>query len=325
MDYRFAAFRYEPDQRRLTRDGVPIELSSRYLDALSLLLAEPGSLVTKDRFMDEVWRGVPVTDEALTQAIRALRKALGDDAANPRFIETVPKHGYRFVAPLDATARPDTPARPALLPLALAGGAGGALAGLIGGLAYGLAGGGSLLLVLVALTALLGTLGGGAIGLGIGIARALAGRSLASDALGGAAGGLVIGALARLLGIDAFTLFFGAAPTTMTGAFEGLLLGGAVGLAVGSSPAGKRLSMLRGAVAGGGAGLLIGLMGGRLMGGSLALLDATFPGGALGLDWVGWFGSSGLTAALLTGLEGAIFGAAACLTLSSIEKRIIAA
>ena len=50
--------------------------------------------------MGEVWRGIPVTDEALTQCIRTLRKQLGDDAARPRFIETVPKNGYRFVAPV---------------------------------------------------------------------------------------------------------------------------------------------------------------------------------------------------------------------------------
>jgi len=54
--------------------------------------------------MDEVWRGIPVTDEALTQCIRTLRKQLGDDAARPRFIETVPKHGYRFIATVGSSA-----------------------------------------------------------------------------------------------------------------------------------------------------------------------------------------------------------------------------
>src|SRR6187200_319668 len=96
--FRFDSFCLDPADRRLTRDGVPIELSGRYLDALALLVREPGRLVTKDRFMDEVWRGIPVTDEALTQCIRTLRRQLGDDATSPRFIETVPKHGYRFIA-----------------------------------------------------------------------------------------------------------------------------------------------------------------------------------------------------------------------------------
>ena len=57
------------------------------------MVREAGTLVTKDGFLDEVWAGVPVTDEALTQCIKSLRRALGDDAARPQFIETVPKHG----------------------------------------------------------------------------------------------------------------------------------------------------------------------------------------------------------------------------------------
>src|SRR4051795_7858227 len=102
--FRFDCFLLDPADRRLSRDGEVVELSARYLDALALLVREPGRLVSKDRFLDEVWRGVPVTDEALTQCIKTLRKQLGDDAARPRFIETVPKHGYRFIAPVEETA-----------------------------------------------------------------------------------------------------------------------------------------------------------------------------------------------------------------------------
>ncbi|HEX5237218.1 MAG TPA: winged helix-turn-helix domain-containing protein [Sphingomicrobium sp.] len=68
--YRFDRFELDCADRRLLRDGEPVELSSRYLDALALMLREPGRLVSKDRFLDEVWRGVPVTDEALTQCIK---------------------------------------------------------------------------------------------------------------------------------------------------------------------------------------------------------------------------------------------------------------
>jgi len=99
--FRFERFVLDPDDRRLRRDDVPVELNARYLDALALLVREGGKLVSKDRFLDEVWRGVPVTDEALTQCIRTLRRQLGDDAGRPRFIETVPKHGYRFIAPVE--------------------------------------------------------------------------------------------------------------------------------------------------------------------------------------------------------------------------------
>ena len=91
--FRFGPFLLDADDRRLTRDGAPVELNARYLDALALLVRERGKLVSKDRFLDEVWRGVPVTDEALTQCIRTIRRQLGDDAANPRFIETVKWRG----------------------------------------------------------------------------------------------------------------------------------------------------------------------------------------------------------------------------------------
>ncbi|MDQ3144472.1 MAG: transcriptional regulator, partial [Pseudomonadota bacterium] len=102
--FRFDRFILDPRDRQLKRDGVPVELNARYLDALMLLVREAGKLVSKDRFMDEVWRGVPVTDEALTQGIKTLRRQLGDDAARPRFIETVPKHGYRFIAAVEGVA-----------------------------------------------------------------------------------------------------------------------------------------------------------------------------------------------------------------------------
>src|SRR4051794_14771438 len=98
--FRFDRFLLDPADRQLRRDDAPVELNARYLDALVLLVREAGKLVSKDRFLGEVWRGVPVTDEALTQCIKTLRRQLGDDAAKPRFIETVPKHGYRFIAPV---------------------------------------------------------------------------------------------------------------------------------------------------------------------------------------------------------------------------------
>src|SRR5688500_4117444 len=99
--FRFDRFTLDPSDRRRRCGDDAVELNARYLDALALLVSESGKLVSKDRFLDEVWRGVPVTDEALTQCIKTLRRQLGDDAASPRFIETVPKHGYRFIAPAE--------------------------------------------------------------------------------------------------------------------------------------------------------------------------------------------------------------------------------
>src|SRR3954454_7326337 len=131
--YRFDRFEVDSADRRLLRDGEPVELSSRYLDALVLMLREAGKLVSKDRFLDEVWRGVPVTDEALTQCIKTLRQQLGDQAGRPRFIETVPKHGYRFIAQVDGAAKAVRPSRegrwPDVLLFGAAGTVGGGMAG----------------------------------------------------------------------------------------------------------------------------------------------------------------------------------------------------
>lgn len=141
---RFDRFELDVANRRLSRDGVPIELSARYLDALVLMVRDAGRLVTKERFHQEVWRGIPVTDEALTQCIATLRRQLGDAAGRPRFIETVPKHGYRFIAPVGDAAADEAPVATTRDPrwhaFFLTGGAGtlgGGVAGLVGGLIYG--------------------------------------------------------------------------------------------------------------------------------------------------------------------------------------------
>src|SRR5207342_1251482 len=182
--FRFDIFTLDPADRQLLRDDQPVELNARYLDALALLVSEPNKLVSKDRFLDEVWRGVPVTDEALTQCIKTLRSKLGDDAARPRFIETVPKHGYRFIAPVTPVGLqirvPQDPADNSWRDIArvtAAGVLGGGVAGLVGGLVYGFAGASqplqpgmgaiSVLLVLVCLALLVSLLGAAGVALGI--------------------------------------------------------------------------------------------------------------------------------------------------------------
>ena len=330
--FRFDRFTLDPADRQLRRGDAPVELSARYLDALVLLVREQGRLVSKDRFMGEVWRGVPVTDEALTQCIKTLRRQLGDDAARPRFIETVPKHGYRFIAPVEgadteiAAAASSPPAvEPSdrwqhFLVVGSAGTIGGGVAGLVGGLFYGLAaasqppgmGAGSVLLVLVAVTTLVALIGGAGVAFGI----AAAGRPGPWSILGGAVGGLVVGAFVKLLGLDAFELLFGQSPGDITGAAEGAALGGAVGL--GAWLADRRADARRlgsriaaAVLAGAAAGALVPLLGGRLMGGSLDLLARGFSTSRLRLDQIGGlFGERGFGPAsqVATGaLEGALF------------------
>ena len=334
--YRFDRFQLDTADRRLTRDGSPVDLNARYLDALILLASDAGALVTKDRFLAEVWRGVPVTDEALTQCIRTLRRALGDDAAAPRFIETVPKHGYRFVAtvttdadeaPLVPPAQPSRAASDHTLLLTLAGAAGGAAAGAVGGVIYGFTfdaqptqpgiGAASVLLVLLVVCAVVGAVGGAGVGGGIAVARRASGQAWRWAVVGGGLGGLVVGAIVKLLGTDAFDLLLGRAPGDVTGAVEGLVLGAAVGLGgwLGSTRASGSQSIGIAVLTGGVAGVAIGAAGGRLMGGSLDLLARGFSGSRLRMDQIGrMFGEPdfGTVANTVTaGLEGALF--AGCL------------
>jgi DNA-binding winged helix-turn-helix (wHTH) protein len=342
--FRFDRFALDAADRRLTRDDVPVEINARYMDALALLLREAGKLVSKDRFLDEVWRGVPVTDEALTQCIKTLRRQLGDDASRPRFIETVPKHGYRFVAPVErvgvgaaAEAQAEaSPAAPAIaeepdydwrrfLLLGAAGTMGAGFAGIIGGLFYGFAGASeplgpgmgaaSVLLVLLWLTIAAALMGGAGVSFGIAASGFVRGHHWMI--VGGGVGGLVVGGVVKLLGLDAFNLLFGRSPGDITGGMEGALLGGAVGFGAWLASRRKaspplRRSAAAAALAGGAAGILIPLLGGRLMGGSLDLLARSFPASRLRLDQIGaLFGENGFgpTSQLVTGaLEGALFG-----------------
>lgn len=329
--FSFDRFLLDCADRQLRCDGVPVELNSRYLDALALLVREQGRLVSKDRFLEEVWRGVPVTDEALTQCIKTLRRQLGDSAGAPRFIETVPKHGYRFIAAVEegdipeAAAPPSEPSAVApsrTLVLIGAGTMGGAVAGIVGGLLYGFAGASqgsgaaSTLIVLLCLTVIVAVVGAAAVAAGIALADRLAPGRWAWQVVGGAAGGLAVGALVKLIGLDAFDLLFGQAPAGMTGAGEGALIGGAVALgftlAARTPGSLERRAALAGLV-GAGAGVLAVLLGGRLMAGSLDLLARQFPASRLRLDGIGaLIGEQGLgpVSQIVTGgLEGFLFAA----------------
>jgi DNA-binding winged helix-turn-helix (wHTH) protein len=78
--YRFDDFYLDARNRQLLRNGEPVPLNSKYLDALVLLVSHSGRLVEKQRIFEEVWDGVFVTDAALTQCIKDIRRQLGDDA-----------------------------------------------------------------------------------------------------------------------------------------------------------------------------------------------------------------------------------------------------
>jgi DNA-binding winged helix-turn-helix (wHTH) protein len=107
--YRFGPYRLDRAAYRLLHGDRAIELSPKAIDLLLLLVDHAGSLVTKDDILKAVWPDVAVTDNALTQVVSDLRHALGDQSSAPRYVETVPRRGYRFIAPVE-TAQPGTPA-----------------------------------------------------------------------------------------------------------------------------------------------------------------------------------------------------------------------
>ena len=299
--YQFADLMLDTDNRSLCRDGSSLALNARYFDALVLLVSEHGQLVGKQRFFDQVWAGSVVTDAALTQCIKEIRRVLGDDAGNPRFVRTVAGHGYRFVAEVhedDSSGRhaddsapaggesgelaergsgPRLAVRPGDWPHwladAIAATAGGAVAGLLGGLLYGslLAvaptaqglGGLSVLLVLLALSMAVGM--AGALGVGLGLALGLRfGRRFGRLGIGLLVGGTLGGLL--------------------IGGTAKLLGSDAFTLLIGQAPTG-----ITGGLEGATIGFALGL--GLLLGGG--------PDAAHGLRPAGW-------AALSTALAGAL-------------------
>ncbi len=113
--YRFGLFEIDPADGRLLRQGEPVRLQEQPFQVLLTLLERHGELVTRDELRQRLWAGDTFVDfdKSLGVALAKARAALGDDAANPRFIETVPRRGYRFIAPVSV----DTGDRPAAAPL----------------------------------------------------------------------------------------------------------------------------------------------------------------------------------------------------------------
>ena len=117
--YRFGEFILSVSQRQLFRNGRALPLIPRYFDLLVLLIERRPTAVSRTEIFDRVWTDVVVSDGALSQAIRTLRRTLEDDSREPMFIRTVSRHGYSFVfadvieESLDAPPREIASARPA--------------------------------------------------------------------------------------------------------------------------------------------------------------------------------------------------------------------
>lgn len=101
--YEFADVRLDVEERVLFKGGRPVAVAPKILELLFALVENRGRIVEKDDLMARVWAGSFVEESNLTFSIRQLRKTLGDDAREPRFIETVPRRGYRFIAEVKET------------------------------------------------------------------------------------------------------------------------------------------------------------------------------------------------------------------------------
>ena len=106
--YHFLHWHYVSGQRLLAGRGREVRLKPLLDRLLRRLLDEPGTVLTRECLIEQVWTRPQVNDEVLSRAIAELRAILGDDAREPRFIETLPKGGYRWIAPLELDHSPDT-------------------------------------------------------------------------------------------------------------------------------------------------------------------------------------------------------------------------
>ena len=127
---RFGPFEVDLATRELSKSGTRIRLSGQPFAILAALLEHPGELVTRDQLRKRIWSEDTFVDfsHGLNAAVNKLREALCDSADEPRYIETLPRRGYRFIAPVEEiselpetaqsiSAPPTCPSPPALAPV----------------------------------------------------------------------------------------------------------------------------------------------------------------------------------------------------------------
>src|SRR5678815_1269912 len=104
---RFASFELDCGSRELRAGARRVRLQEQPFEILRLMLEHPGDVVTREQLTHRLWPDGTFVDfeHSLNAAIKRLRAALEDDADHPRFVETVPRRGYRFIAPVGSTHR----------------------------------------------------------------------------------------------------------------------------------------------------------------------------------------------------------------------------
>jgi DNA-binding winged helix-turn-helix (wHTH) protein len=261
--YRFSEFTLSPGRRLLVRNGREVPLIPRYFDLLLLLIERRHEAVHRRDIFERVWADGIVSESALSQAVRTIRRTLGDDSREPVFIRTVSRHGYRFVFPDvieeeddapwptgSATATDVMPTETGASPRDVRGGPPDASAGrwaargAAGGAVAGMAAGGLGGLILaaapdsfapIAIAPVLAVIGGGCGALGA--AGVSAGLALAGSGsprtprlvLGAALGGGLVGATVQWVTRWALTALVGL-DVAVGGGIEGVVVGAGAGL-----------------------------------------------------------------------------------------------
>jgi DNA-binding winged helix-turn-helix (wHTH) protein len=116
--YRFGVFEADASTGELRRQGIRVKLNAQPFQVLCLLLSRPGELLTREEISRELWPDGTFVDydHGLNSAVNRIREALGDTAGSPRFIETLARRGYRFVAPVERISASEEACAPAPSP-----------------------------------------------------------------------------------------------------------------------------------------------------------------------------------------------------------------
>jgi cholera toxin transcriptional activator len=112
--YHFGVFEADPATGELRRQGIRIKLNAQPFQVLLMLLERPGELLTREEISRELWTDGTFVDyeHGVNSAVNRIREALGDTASNPRFVETLARRGYRFVAPVERIVPNEAPQPP---------------------------------------------------------------------------------------------------------------------------------------------------------------------------------------------------------------------
>ena len=107
MIFRFGLFELDTDSEELVKAGRPVRIQQQPYKLLCLLVAQAGKVVSRDEIRSALWPAETFVDydQGVNFAMKQVREALGDEADHPVYVQTIPKRGYRFIAPVDAGAR----------------------------------------------------------------------------------------------------------------------------------------------------------------------------------------------------------------------------